>query len=211
MNCRHAITRPRSSQVAGRMPHGPARAGALRESPRRRGSGRATISGTRRGQVVQQPGQPERRDERQRRVRLVHQVEALLVHPGTQDLQDPLPVAQLVERVGRLARVLLQVGVELVHRVGAQEVRPAWPDPRTTVSSPPTPGPGGKLEALPQHLRHGRDVRGPRRLVHPQVRSGEEGPDRACVELPAGRHAPMMAGGKDIYAERAWCPPLLMQ
>ena len=56
-----------------------------------------------RGQVVQHPGQPERRDEGQRRVRLIHQVEALLVHPGTQDLQDPLPVAQLVERVGRLA------------------------------------------------------------------------------------------------------------
>ena len=35
--------------------------------------------------------------------------------------------------------------------------------------------------------------------------------DRADVELPAGRHAPIMAGGKDIYAERAWCPPLLMQ
>src|SRR5690242_2447200 len=78
--------------------------------------------------------------------------------------------------------------------------------------SPPTPGgqPSGKLEAVPQHLCQGRNARGPHRnpdLVDPQVRSGEEGPDRAGVELPAGRHAPIMAGGKDIYAERAWCPP----
>jgi len=36
------------------------------------------------------------------------------------------------------------------------------------------------------------------------ARSGEEGPDRAGV-------VPIMAGGKDIYAERAWCSPPRMQ
>ena len=45
----------------------------------------------------------------------------------------------------------------------------------------------------------------------PQVRSGEEGPDRAGVELLAGRHAAIMPGGNDIYPERPWCLPALMQ
>src|SRR5689334_16432872 len=73
--------------------------------------------------------------------------------------------------------------------------------PRTTMRSPPTPGgqPSGKLEAVPQHLCQGRNARGPHRnpdLVDPQVRSGEEGPDRAGVELPAGRHAPSWPEGR---------------
>ena len=57
----------------------------------------ATTSWDPPAEVVQQGGQPERRREGQRRVRLVHQVEALVVHPGAQDLQEPFAVAQLVQ------------------------------------------------------------------------------------------------------------------
>ena len=79
-----------------------------------------------------------------------------------------------------------------------------FPDPFSPTS---TVSPAGKLEPLPQQLRHGRHARGPPRLVNLRARSGEEGPDRAGVELPAVRHAPMIAETNDIYAERGWCAP----
>jgi hypothetical protein len=78
------------------------------------------------GQVVQQRDQAEAGDEGERRVRLVHQVEAALVDPGPQDFHEPLAMAQFVQPFRRAAErpVLLKEGVERVHRVGPQEVRP---------------------------------------------------------------------------------------
>jgi hypothetical protein len=113
MNCRHATTRLRSSQVAGRMPQGP---------------------------ELEQGGPGDRRDDG---------------------------------------------GVGGDDRLGSG---------------------GGQVV----QLRHGRHARGPRRLIDPQARAGQEGPDRAGVELLAVGHAPMMPGRKDIYAERRWCVPPLM-
>jgi hypothetical protein len=77
---------------------------------------------------MQQGSQPEAGGERERRVGFVHQVEARLVHPGAQDLQEALAVAELVEVLRLPPRVVLQVGVQAVHGVGAQEVGPARPD-----------------------------------------------------------------------------------
>ena len=106
-------------------------------------------------EVVQQRDQAEAGDERQRRVRLVHQVEAALVGPGPQDLEEPLAVAELVQPLGPAAAgMLFQERVERVHGVGPQEVRPRRPpaSPRSTNSRIPASGSlaltlGGRDEA----------------------------------------------------------------
>jgi hypothetical protein len=207
MNCRHAITRLRSSQVAGRIPHGP--------SSSRFAPGTAATMGE---WVATTTWDPAAARSCSRAAR-----------PSD----------------GPSARVLLQVGVELAHRVGAQEVGPArleashhgqlGADARLALPDPERPRQGrtslriqpvrlgqalhdrrlprpvlahqhrqsrGKLEALPQQLRHGRDARGPHRLVDLQAPAGQEGPDRAGVELIADGHAPMMPRRQDISAER---------
>jgi hypothetical protein len=124
------------------------------------------------GQVVQQRHEAQARDERQRRVRLVHQVEAALVHPGPQDLKESLAVAQLVEPLAGPARVLLQVGVKRVHGVSAQEVGPrrAPADPALNRQVPPGTGLG-----LPHADGRGED--GPALRVEP-VRLGQYLDDR---------------------------------
>ena len=83
-----------------------------------------------------------------------------------------------------------------------------FPDPFSPTS---TVSPAGTSRPSRSTCARAGTLAGHTDLVDPHVRSGEEGPDRAGVELPAVRHAPMMAGGKDIYAERAWCPRPLMQ
>ncbi len=129
MNWRQAPTRCRSPHWAGRMPQSPSsrmlRAGHGGHHWR---VGGHDGLGARLGQVVQQRDQPEARGERQRGVGLVHEVEARLADPGAQDLQEALAVAELVEPLGTPAGVVLQVGVQAVHGVGAQEVRPARPE-----------------------------------------------------------------------------------
>src|SRR2546430_10119838 len=47
--------------------------------------------------VMEQSHQPKGGGERQRGVGLVHEVEARLVHPGEQYLQEALPMAELME------------------------------------------------------------------------------------------------------------------
>jgi hypothetical protein len=61
-------------------------------------------------------------------VGFVHKVKARLVHPGPQDLQETLTVAQLVKAFRAPAGIVFQIAVEAVHSVGPQEIRPAGPD-----------------------------------------------------------------------------------
>jgi hypothetical protein len=119
-------------------------------------------------QVVQQRHQAEAGDERKRRVRLVHQVEAALVDPRPQDLEEPLPVAQLVEPLGPAPAVLLQVGVQRVHGVGAQEVGPRGPPAHSPLNRQHLPG-----------TRLG--------LPHPGLR-GQDGPALRVEAVRLGQH-----------------------
>jgi hypothetical protein len=121
---------------------------------------------------MQQRHQAQARNERQRRVRLVHQVEAALVDPGAQDLKESLAVAQLVELLAGPARVLLQVGIERVHGVGAQEVGPRRAPADSALDRQLTPGTGLGLPHA-----DGRSQDGPALRVEP-VRLGQHLDDR---------------------------------
>jgi hypothetical protein len=76
-----------------------------------------------RDQLGQPQYQGQRRRERQRGVRFVEQVEAGPGGPAAEQRQEALPVRELVE--ARLATDRLQVAVEAVQRLVAQEVGPA--------------------------------------------------------------------------------------
>ena len=64
------------------------------------------------------------RYERQRRIRFVHEVEPCLVDARAEDLQEALAMAELMELLGPMAPILLQVGVQTVHGVRSEEVHP---------------------------------------------------------------------------------------
>ena len=78
------------------------------------------------GKVGEQAQQAETRREGERRLRFVEQVEARRVKACSEDLEERLAVAELVEPwVPRSGRVLLEVGEEAVHGLGPEEVGPA--------------------------------------------------------------------------------------
>jgi hypothetical protein len=122
-------------------------------------------------EVAQQRDQSQAGDERQRRVGLVHQVEAALVDPGPQDLHEPLAVTELVQPFWPApARVLLKERVQRVHRVRPQEVRPGRAPGRPPLDVQPV---ARARLARPDPGRPGRRQDGPALRVEP-VRLGQQ-------------------------------------
>src|SRR6266851_2088354 len=80
------------------------------------------------GEVMEQGDQAEAGGEGQRGVGFVHEVEARLIHPGAQYLQEALSMTELMEPLRVPAGVVFQVAVERVHGVRAQEIGPAGAD-----------------------------------------------------------------------------------